>query len=58
VHEEITNRRAYVVRTVSRSPRRSLTIAQPLRIAVHNHTIVGKNGHTSLKGMKLIQQGC
>ena len=29
-------------------------IAQPLGIAVHDHIIVGKNGHASLKGLKLI----
>ena len=29
-------------------------IAQPLGIAVHDHIIVGKNGHASLKGMKLM----
>jgi len=29
-------------------------IARPLGIAVHDHIIVGRNGHTSLKGMKLI----
>jgi DNA repair protein RadC len=29
-------------------------IAKPLGIAVHDHIIVGKNGHTSLKGMRLI----
>src|SRR6202012_2221877 len=29
-------------------------IARPLGIAVHDHIIVGKNGHASLKGMKLI----
>src|ERR1019366_2933178 len=29
-------------------------IATPLGIAVHDHIIVGKNGHTSLKGMKLM----
>jgi DNA repair protein RadC len=29
-------------------------IAQPLGIAVHDHIIVGKNGHASLKGMRLI----
>lgn len=29
-------------------------IAKPLGIAVHDHIIVGKNGHTSLKGMKLM----
>jgi DNA repair protein RadC len=29
-------------------------IARPLGISVHDHIIVGKNGHASLKGMKLI----
>jgi DNA repair protein RadC len=29
-------------------------IARPLGIAVHDHIIVGKNGHASLKGMRLI----
>jgi DNA repair protein RadC len=29
-------------------------IAAPLGIAVHDHIIVGKNGHASLKGMRLI----
>jgi DNA repair protein RadC len=29
-------------------------IAAPLGIAVHDHIIVGKNGHSSLKGMRLI----
>ena len=29
-------------------------IAAPLGIAVHDHIIVGKNGHASLKGLKLI----
>jgi DNA repair protein RadC len=29
-------------------------IAAPLRIVVHDHIIVGKNGHASLKGLKLI----
>ena len=29
-------------------------IATPLGIAVHDHIIVGKNGHASLRGMKLI----
>jgi len=31
-----------------------IDIAQPLGIAVHDPIIVGKNGHASLKGMKLI----
>ena len=29
-------------------------IATPLGISVHDHIIVGKNGHSSLKGLKLI----
>jgi DNA repair protein RadC len=29
-------------------------VAQPLGISVHDHIIVGKEGHASLKGMKLI----
>ena len=29
-------------------------IAKPLGIAVHDHIIVGKQGHASLKGMRLI----
>jgi DNA repair protein RadC len=31
-----------------------IDIAGPLGIAVHDHIIVGKSGHASLKGMKLI----
>jgi DNA repair protein RadC len=29
-------------------------IATPLGISGHDHIIVGKNGHASLKGLKLI----
>jgi DNA repair protein RadC len=29
-------------------------VAKPLGIAVHDHIIVGKNGHASLKGLKMI----
>jgi DNA repair protein RadC len=31
-----------------------IDIAIPLGISVHDHIIVGKNGHASLKGMRLI----
>jgi DNA repair protein RadC len=31
-----------------------VAIARPLGIAVHDHIIVGKDGHASLKGLKLI----
>jgi DNA repair protein RadC len=31
-----------------------IDIATPLGISVHDHIIVGKNGHVSLKGMRLI----
>ena len=29
-------------------------IATPLGISVHDHIIVAKNGHASMKGMRLI----
>jgi DNA repair protein RadC len=29
-------------------------VARPLGIAVHDHIIVGKDGHASLKGLKLM----
>lgn len=29
-------------------------IAGPLGIAVHDHIIVGRNGHASFRGLKLI----
>jgi DNA repair protein RadC len=31
-----------------------IDVSKPLGIAVHDHIIVGKNGHASLKGMKVI----
>src|SRR6266403_457680 len=31
-----------------------IDIAGPLGIAVHDHLIVGKNGHASMKGLRLI----
>jgi len=31
-----------------------VSVAQPLGISVHDHIIVGKDGHASLKGMKLM----
>jgi DNA repair protein RadC len=31
-----------------------IAVAQPLAIAVHDHIIVGREGHASLKGLKLI----
>jgi DNA repair protein RadC len=31
-----------------------IDIAVPLGIVMHDHIIVGKNGHASLKGLKLI----
>jgi DNA repair protein RadC len=31
-----------------------IAVASPLRISVHDHIIVGKEGHASLKGLKLI----
>ena len=31
-----------------------IDVAKPLGIAVHDHIIVGRDGHASLKGLKLI----
>jgi DNA repair protein RadC len=31
-----------------------IDVAKPLGIAVHDHLIVGRDGHASLKGLKLI----
>jgi DNA repair protein RadC len=31
-----------------------IEVAKPLGIAVHGHIIVGKDGHASLKGLRLI----
>jgi DNA repair protein RadC len=31
-----------------------ITVAKPLGIAIHDHIIVGRDGHASLKGLKLI----
>jgi DNA repair protein RadC len=34
--------------------REIIDIAKPLGITVHDHIIVGREGHASLKGLKLI----
>lgn len=34
--------------------RRIIDVAKPLGIEVHDHIIVGKDGHASLKGLRLI----
>jgi DNA repair protein RadC len=31
-----------------------IAVARPLSISVHDHIIVGKDGHASLKALKLI----
>ncbi len=31
-----------------------IAVANPLGISVHDHIIVGKDGHASLKGLKLV----
>jgi DNA repair protein RadC len=31
-----------------------IAVANPLGISVHDHIIVGKDGHASLKGLRLI----
>jgi len=37
--------------------RQIMTVASPLGIAVHDHIIIDKEGHASLKGLKLIYAG-
>jgi DNA repair protein RadC len=32
----------------------TIDIAAPLGISVHDHIIVGRNGHASMKGLRLI----
>jgi DNA repair protein RadC len=34
--------------------REIVEVAKPLGIAVHDHIIVGKEGHASFKGLRLI----
>ena len=34
--------------------RKIIEIAGPMGIAIHDHVIVGKDGHASMKGLKLI----
>ena len=34
--------------------RQVVETASPLGIAIHDHIIIGKDGHVSLKGLKLI----
>jgi DNA repair protein RadC len=34
--------------------REIIEVSRPLGIAVHDHIIVGKDGHASFKGLKLI----
>ena len=31
-----------------------IAVAQPLGVSVHDHLIVGKDGHASLKGLRVI----
>jgi DNA repair protein RadC len=31
-----------------------IAVAEPLGIAIHDHIIVGRDGHASLKGLRLI----
>ncbi len=48
-HEDPTPSRADIQMTQA-----IVDIAKPLGISVHDHIIVGKDGHASLKGLKLI----
>ena len=31
-----------------------IAVGKPLKVAVHDHLIIGKQGHVSLKGLRLI----
>ena len=44
----------YPREVVKRALEAIIAVAGPLGIAVHDHLIVGKDGHASLKGLKLI----
>ncbi len=33
---------------------RIIAVGKPLNVAVHDHLIIGKHGHASLKGLRLI----
>jgi hypothetical protein len=43
-----------LARDEGRALKAIVDIASPLGISVHDHIIAGKNGHASLKGMRLI----
>jgi DNA repair protein RadC len=34
--------------------RQIIAVGNPLKVAVHDHLIIGKHGHASLKGLRLI----
>ena len=34
--------------------RQIVEVARPLGVTVHDHIIIGKSGHASLKGLKLV----
>jgi hypothetical protein len=42
------------VLTIHQMTREIIDVAKPLGIAVHDHIIVGREGHASLKGLRLI----
>ena len=48
-HPEATRHR---LAQVSKMTRLIVEVARPLGIAVHDHIVVGKDGHTGLKGLK------
>jgi DNA repair protein RadC len=31
-----------------------IAVGKPLKVAVHDHLIIGKHGHVSLKGLRMI----
>jgi DNA repair protein RadC len=60
--QQMTRRRADMSASGDPTPSRAdmemtqaiVAVARPLGISVHDHIIVGKDGHASLKGMRLI----
>jgi DNA repair protein RadC len=48
------NLRSQILHSSSILTRVILEVAKPLGVAVHYHIIVGRDGHASLKSLKLI----
>jgi hypothetical protein len=51
---EIKNKKILASGEVFSFVTRYVSVAEPFGLAVHDHIIVGRNGHTSFRGAKLI----